>query len=83
MVVAFPSADQKILGAVGDIALGLHVASQWNIDFDNPDLWLTGPQEGAEALENDQVVIDERDPDGFRHGLTLREGVRSENHPFG
>ena len=36
MVVAAPSLDQTILKAVGDAALGLHVSSHWNQDFDNP-----------------------------------------------
>ncbi|HXP30318.1 MAG TPA: ABC transporter substrate-binding protein [Stellaceae bacterium] len=36
MAVAFPSVDQRILGAVGDAALGLHVSYHWNTDFDNP-----------------------------------------------
>jgi branched-chain amino acid transport system substrate-binding protein len=36
MVTASPSVDQRILGAVGDAALGVNVSSQWNSDFDNP-----------------------------------------------
>lgn len=36
MVVAFPSMDQRILAAVGDAALGLHVSYDWNTDFTNP-----------------------------------------------
>jgi branched-chain amino acid transport system substrate-binding protein len=36
MVVAAPSVEQRILGAVGDAALGINVSGHWNIDFDNP-----------------------------------------------
>jgi branched-chain amino acid transport system substrate-binding protein len=36
MVVAAPSMDSTTLAAVGDAALGLHVTSHWNSDFDNP-----------------------------------------------
>ena len=41
-----------------------------HIDFDDLDLRLTGPPEGPQALEDDHVVVDERDPDRFgRIGL--------------
>ena len=41
-----------------------------HIDFDDLDLRLTGPQEGPQALEDDHVVVDERDLDRFgRIGL--------------
>lgn len=36
MVLAAPSLDATILAAVGDAAVGLHVTSHWNTDFDNP-----------------------------------------------
>jgi len=36
MVVSSPSMDARTLGAVGDAALGVQVASHWNSDFDNP-----------------------------------------------
>jgi len=35
MVVAAPSADTRIIGAVGDAALGVNVSAHWNADFDN------------------------------------------------
>ena len=35
MVLASPSMDARTLGAVGDAALGVQVASHWNSDFDN------------------------------------------------
>jgi branched-chain amino acid transport system substrate-binding protein len=35
MVVAAPSADARIIGAVGDAALGVNVSAHWNADFDN------------------------------------------------
>lgn len=35
MVLAAPSLDSTILGAVGDAALGMDVTSHWNSDFDN------------------------------------------------
>ncbi|MGO9855306.1 MAG: hypothetical protein ACLPYY_09725 [Acidimicrobiales bacterium] len=43
-----------------------------NIDLDDLELRLTGPEEGTEALEDDHVVVDERNPDRLRHGFTLR-----------
>lgn len=36
MVLAAPSLDSTTLNAVGDAAVGLHVTSHWNTDFDNP-----------------------------------------------
>ncbi|MDB5362213.1 MAG: transporter substrate-binding protein [Rhodospirillales bacterium] len=36
MVLASPSMDARTLGAVGEAALGVQVASHWNSDFDNP-----------------------------------------------
>ncbi|WP_353185171.1 ABC transporter substrate-binding protein [Bosea sp. (in: a-proteobacteria)] len=36
MVLAAPSLDATTLNAVGDAAVGLHVTSHWNTDFDNP-----------------------------------------------
>ncbi len=36
MVVAVFSLDTTILKAVGDPALGIHVSTHWNSDFDNP-----------------------------------------------
>src|SRR5262249_8947343 len=36
MVVASPSMDQVTLDAVGGVALGVNVSSQWNSDFNNP-----------------------------------------------
>jgi branched-chain amino acid transport system substrate-binding protein len=36
MVLAAPSLDATTLAAVGDAALGAHVTSHWNADFDNP-----------------------------------------------
>jgi branched-chain amino acid transport system substrate-binding protein len=36
MVVAAPSMDSTILASVGDAALGVHLSSHWNADFDNP-----------------------------------------------
>lgn len=36
MVLSSPSMDARTLGAVGDTALGVQVASHWNSDFDNP-----------------------------------------------
>jgi len=35
MVLAAPSLDSTILGAVGDAAIGMDVTSHWNSDFDN------------------------------------------------
>ena len=35
MVLAAPSLDSTILGAVGEAALGMDVTSHWNSDFDN------------------------------------------------
>ncbi len=54
-----------------------------HVDFDHIDLGLAGLQKGSETLENDDVVVDERDPDGFMHGVTLRAEVGPENHPIG
>jgi branched-chain amino acid transport system substrate-binding protein len=36
MVVAAPSLDSTTLAAVGEAAIGVHVSSHWNSDFDNP-----------------------------------------------
>ena len=36
MVLGEASLDNVILGAVGDVALGIHSSSHWNADFDNP-----------------------------------------------
>lgn len=36
MVVAAPSIEQRILGAVGESALGMNGSGHWNVDFDNP-----------------------------------------------
>lgn len=36
MVVGAPSLDSRILQAVGDAALGIHVSAPWNADLDNP-----------------------------------------------
>ena len=33
-----------------------------DVEFDDPDLGVAGLEEGAEALENDHVVVDERNP---------------------
>lgn len=36
LVVAAPSLDTRLLAAVGDAALGMHIAVNWNSDLDNP-----------------------------------------------
>lgn len=36
LVVSAPSMDVKIMNAVGDAAVGIHNASHWNHDLDNP-----------------------------------------------
>lgn len=36
MVLGEASLDNVILGAVGEVALGIHSSSHWNADFDNP-----------------------------------------------
>jgi len=36
LVVSAPSMDTRIMGALGDAALGVRSASHWNSDFDNP-----------------------------------------------
>ncbi|HWK47690.1 MAG TPA: ABC transporter substrate-binding protein [Stellaceae bacterium] len=36
MFVSAPSMDWHIMEAVGDAAIGVQVASHWNVDFDNP-----------------------------------------------
>ena len=46
----------------------------FHVSLDDLDLGRAGLQEGAEALEDDDVVVDKGDPDGRRHGLTLRAG---------
>jgi branched-chain amino acid transport system substrate-binding protein len=35
LIVASPSLEQRILGAVGDAAIGVSTSSHWNTDFDN------------------------------------------------
>ena len=35
LVLGEPSADLRIVTAVGDIALGIHSSTHWNLDFDN------------------------------------------------
>jgi hypothetical protein len=42
-----------------------------DIHLDDPDVWLAEPEQGAQALEDDHVVVDERYSDRFRHGFTL------------
>ena len=36
LVVGAPSLDPRLLAAVGDAALGMHIAANWNADLDNP-----------------------------------------------
>jgi branched-chain amino acid transport system substrate-binding protein len=36
LVVAAPSLDPRLLAAVGDAAVGMHIAANWNADLDNP-----------------------------------------------
>jgi hypothetical protein len=43
-----------------------------NIEFHDLDLGLTGLEQGTEALKNDHIVIDERDPYRFGHDFILR-----------
>src|SRR6185437_10391531 len=46
-----------------------------DIDFDHLDFRDTGLEQGAEPFEDDDVVIDQCDPDRFGHGFTLRAGA--------
>ena len=43
-----------------------------NVEFDNLDLGFAGLQERPQTLEDDHVVVDERDSDRFGHDRALR-----------
>ena len=46
------------------------------------DLPVAGPEQGAEALEDDLVVVDESDLDRFCHSSILGSAMGASNHPI-
>ena len=49
-----------------------------DVEFDDPNPGITGLEEGAEAFEDDHVIVDECDPDRFGHARTLRSNPDAE-----
>jgi hypothetical protein len=43
----------------------------FDIHFHDTDLRLVGPKEGAQAFEDDRVIVDERDANRFGHATRI------------
>jgi hypothetical protein len=50
-----------------------------DVKFDDVDLRFAGLEQGAEAFEDDLVVIDESDLDRFCHNSSLERAVRDKS----
>ena len=54
-----------------------------DVELDDMDLPVAGLEQGAEAFEDDLVVVDESDLDRFFHTSILGRAMRTSNHPTG
>ena len=54
-----------------------------DVEFDDPDLPLVGPQKRAQAFKHDLVIVDERDTNRFGHARKMSPRGHPGKHPIG